>query len=130
MARRRLPWILLLAAALHLVGMARVIVPAQDGLKFLRVARQFQTQPGAGGAAPRRWGAGSPPGSATGRGRRWWWRRWRSSPRRHFEAGATRSGWPGAQAVTTDFSPWFGRAQPLTSDFSPIRRPPTRVGLK
>jgi hypothetical protein len=33
-----------LSAALHLIGMARTPLPAQDGLKFLRVARQFQTQ--------------------------------------------------------------------------------------
>jgi hypothetical protein len=45
MPRRCLPWLLALAAALHLAGMARAIVPAQDGLKFLRVARRFQTQP-------------------------------------------------------------------------------------
>ena len=34
-----------LSAVLHLIGMARTPLPAQDGLKFLRVARQFQTQP-------------------------------------------------------------------------------------
>jgi hypothetical protein len=33
------------SAVLHLVGMIRTPLPAQDGLKFLRVARQFQTQP-------------------------------------------------------------------------------------
>jgi len=37
--------ILLLAAALHAVGIARSILPAQDGLKFLRVAREFQARP-------------------------------------------------------------------------------------
>jgi len=34
-----------LSAVLHLIGMARTPLPAQDGLKFLRYARQFQTQP-------------------------------------------------------------------------------------
>jgi 4-amino-4-deoxy-L-arabinose transferase-like glycosyltransferase len=37
--------IVLLAATLHGIGIARSILPAQDGLKFLRVARRFQTQP-------------------------------------------------------------------------------------
>ncbi len=36
MARRVLPGILLLAAILHTVGIARTLLPAQDGLKFLR----------------------------------------------------------------------------------------------
>ena len=45
MSRRCLPWVLALGAALHLAGMARAIVPAQDGLKFLRVARRFQSEP-------------------------------------------------------------------------------------
>ena len=43
--RRPLPWIMLLAAALHLLGMARAQLPAQDGLKFIRVAREFQHRP-------------------------------------------------------------------------------------
>lgn len=43
--RRSLIAIILLAAALHGVGIARSILPAQDGLKFIRVARGFQTQP-------------------------------------------------------------------------------------
>ena len=34
-----------LSATLHAVGMARTPLPAQDGLKFLRVAREFQGQP-------------------------------------------------------------------------------------
>ena len=34
-----------LAAALHATGMARATLPAQDGLKFIRIARQFQRQP-------------------------------------------------------------------------------------
>ena len=34
-----------LAAISHGVGMARTPLPAQDGLKFLRVAREFQAQP-------------------------------------------------------------------------------------
>jgi hypothetical protein len=40
--RRRLLAIVLLAGALHAVGITRTILPAQDGLKFIRVARQFQ----------------------------------------------------------------------------------------
>src|SRR3954451_23756279 len=43
--RRRLLAIALLAAALHAVGIARTILPAQDGLKFIRVAREFQARP-------------------------------------------------------------------------------------
>ncbi len=46
MSSRR--WLLAVAsmsAALHLMGMARTPLPAQDGLKFLRVAGQFQSQP-------------------------------------------------------------------------------------
>ncbi len=43
--RRALPAILLLAAALHASGIGRSILPAQDGLKFIRIARAFQTQP-------------------------------------------------------------------------------------
>ena len=45
MDRRILPWVVLLAAALHALGMARSPLPAQDGLKFIRVARQFQSSP-------------------------------------------------------------------------------------
>jgi hypothetical protein len=44
-ARRYWTWIVLLAGSIQLVGMARSYLPAQDGLKFLRVAREFQTQP-------------------------------------------------------------------------------------
>ena len=43
--RRSLVAIVLLAGALHAAGIARSILPAQDGLKFIRVARGFQTQP-------------------------------------------------------------------------------------
>src|SRR3954462_13267305 len=43
--RRSLIAIFLLAAALHAVGIARSILPAQDGLKFIRAARSFQVQP-------------------------------------------------------------------------------------
>ncbi len=44
MARRRsLLAILLLAMSLHVWFIARTLLPAQDGLKFIRVARQFQT---------------------------------------------------------------------------------------
>ena len=46
MARRRLlVAIVLLSAALHAIGIARSILPAQDGLKFIRIAREFQTRP-------------------------------------------------------------------------------------
>jgi Dolichyl-phosphate-mannose-protein mannosyltransferase len=44
-SRRWLLAVALLSAALHVVGMVRTPLPAQDGLKFLRFARQFQTQP-------------------------------------------------------------------------------------
>ena len=44
-SRRWLFAVVCLSAALHLIGMARTPLPAQDGLKFLRVARQFQVQP-------------------------------------------------------------------------------------
>lgn len=43
--RRRWIGLVLLAAALHGLGMAREPLPAQDGLKFIRVARQFQSRP-------------------------------------------------------------------------------------
>ncbi|MDR3632617.1 MAG: glycosyltransferase family 39 protein [Isosphaeraceae bacterium] len=45
MTRRALLAIVLLAAVLHSIGIARTLLPAQDGLKFLRVARQFHHQP-------------------------------------------------------------------------------------
>jgi hypothetical protein len=44
-SRRFLCWVALLAASVHGVGIARTLLPAQDGLKFLRVAREFQAQP-------------------------------------------------------------------------------------
>ncbi len=37
--------IVVLAGILHAVGIARSILPAQDGLKFIRVARAFQIEP-------------------------------------------------------------------------------------
>src|SRR5262249_14032097 len=43
--RRHLLAIIALGAALHAAGMMRAVLPAQDGLKFLRIARQFQTRP-------------------------------------------------------------------------------------
>ena len=43
--RRPLIAIVCLAATLHAVGIARSLLPAQDGLKFLRTARAFQTRP-------------------------------------------------------------------------------------
>lgn len=42
MARWSLPAILVLAAVLHALGIARTLVPAQDGLKYIRVAKRFQ----------------------------------------------------------------------------------------
>ena len=45
MPRRRLVLIAVLAAILHGIGIARSSLPAQDGLKFLRVARQFHEKP-------------------------------------------------------------------------------------
>jgi 4-amino-4-deoxy-L-arabinose transferase-like glycosyltransferase len=45
MARRSLLLVILFAASLHGLGIARSSLPAQDGLKYIRVARQFQTQP-------------------------------------------------------------------------------------
>ena len=35
----------LLAAVLHAISIARTLLPAQDGLKFIRIARQFQIDP-------------------------------------------------------------------------------------
>jgi hypothetical protein len=43
--RRSLIAIILLAATLHAIGIARTLLPAQDGLKLLRFARQFQSDP-------------------------------------------------------------------------------------
>ena len=42
--RRSLLAIILLAATLHAAGIARTLLPAQDGLKLIRFARQFQTE--------------------------------------------------------------------------------------
>ncbi len=44
-SRRWLFAVIALSAILHVVGMILTPLPAQDGLKFLRVARQFQSQP-------------------------------------------------------------------------------------
>ena len=44
-SRRWLFAVVGLSAVLHIVGMVRTPLPAQDGLKFLRVARQFQAEP-------------------------------------------------------------------------------------
>ncbi len=44
-SRRWLVAVAVLSAVLHGLGMARTPLPAQDGLKFLRVAREFQAQP-------------------------------------------------------------------------------------
>ena len=45
MVRRPLAWIVTMAAALHVLGIARAELPAQDGLKFIKVARQFHDRP-------------------------------------------------------------------------------------
>ena len=45
MAGRRLALIFALGGLVHAVGIARNPLPAQDGLKFLRVARDFHRQP-------------------------------------------------------------------------------------
>ncbi len=45
MARRNLFAIAALAFVLHGIGMSRTILPAQDGLKFIRVAKEFQRRP-------------------------------------------------------------------------------------
>ena len=37
--------VVLLAAALLGISIARSLLPAQDGLKFIRIARQFQNDP-------------------------------------------------------------------------------------
>src|SRR5262245_24205708 len=43
--RRYLLAIVLLAAGLHAVGIGKTILPAQDGLKFIRIAREFHLRP-------------------------------------------------------------------------------------
>ncbi len=45
MARRCLVAIAGLALVLHVVGICRTLLPAQDGLKFIRVARDFHQRP-------------------------------------------------------------------------------------
>jgi hypothetical protein len=42
--RRCLVALVLLATALHAVAIARTLLPAQDGLKFIKVARQLQAE--------------------------------------------------------------------------------------
>jgi 4-amino-4-deoxy-L-arabinose transferase-like glycosyltransferase len=43
--RRYLLALVVLAAALHVFAISRTLLPAQDGLKFLRIARAFQSDP-------------------------------------------------------------------------------------
>ena len=43
--RRPLTAIAVLAVALHALGMSRAILPAQDGLKYMKVAKAFQSRP-------------------------------------------------------------------------------------
>ena len=43
--RRFLLAVVLLAAVLHGISITRSLLPAQDGLKFIRIARQFQSDP-------------------------------------------------------------------------------------
>jgi len=43
--RHSLLAVVLFAVVLHAVAITQTLLPAQDGLKFIRIARQFQTQP-------------------------------------------------------------------------------------
>ncbi len=43
--RHSLRAVVLFAVILHAIAISRTLLPAQDGLKFIRVAREFQTQP-------------------------------------------------------------------------------------
>ena len=43
--RHSLHAVVLFAVVLHAVAITQTLLPAQDGLKFIRIARQFQTQP-------------------------------------------------------------------------------------
>ena len=43
--RRFLLAVVLLAAVLHGISIARSLLPAQDGLKCIRIARHFQNDP-------------------------------------------------------------------------------------
>jgi hypothetical protein len=43
--RNSLLAVVLFAVILHAIAIAMTILPAQDGIKFIRIARQFQTQP-------------------------------------------------------------------------------------
>ena len=43
--RRSLHAVVLFAVILHAIAISQTLLPAQDGLKFIRIAREFQTQP-------------------------------------------------------------------------------------
>jgi hypothetical protein len=43
--RRSLHAVVLFAVVLHAVAISQTLLPAQDGLKFIRIAREFQTHP-------------------------------------------------------------------------------------
>ena len=43
--RSNLLAVVLFAVILHAIAIGQTILPAQDGLKFIRIARQFHTQP-------------------------------------------------------------------------------------
>ena len=43
--RHSLHAVVLFAVILHAVAISQTLLPAQDGLKFIRIAREFQTQP-------------------------------------------------------------------------------------
>ncbi len=43
--RHSLHAVVLFAVVLHAIAISQTLLPAQDGLKFIRIARQFQTQP-------------------------------------------------------------------------------------
>ena len=43
--RHSLHAVVLFAVVLHAIAITQTLLPAQDGLKFIRIARQFHTQP-------------------------------------------------------------------------------------
>src|SRR5271157_4313887 len=43
--RRSLRAVVLFAVILHAIAVSQTLLPAQDGLKFIRIAREFHTRP-------------------------------------------------------------------------------------
>ena len=43
--RHSLHAVVLFAVILHAIAISQTLLPAQDGLKFIRVAREFQSHP-------------------------------------------------------------------------------------